>query len=626
MCGICGFVGNKTGFLNKKNLDIMLEEINHRGPDEKGIYFKNGAAFGSQRLAILDLLKGVQPIHNENKEIWTVFNGEIYNFEELREELLKKGHNFYTTSDTEIIVHLYEEYGENFASYLAGMFGIAIWDEKTRKLILARDHLGIKPLYYTLKDNTIIFASEIKALLKNSIVETDLNDKKLYDFFSFRYIPGQQTIFNNIYKLLPGHILIFSDYKIRIKQFWEIPWNENYTRQTEDFYGENIYSIISNSIKDMLKSDVPLGIFLSGGLDSSIILSESSKLYGKIKTFSVAFEKPIKPVKKTEYDELQNAQKVAKYYGSEHYEYIIKPQEIIQDINKIIWHLEEPLADPTAIPLYYLSNLTKQQGIKSILSGEGADEIFAGYTIYEEPKIIDRYKKIPEFIRKKILNPFILSLPVSYGKDFIRRTNIPLSERYKGVGMTFRKNEIFALLNKDLIKQIEPREIDPYIYYVLKMIKDKDNITQMLYFDQKIWLPEDVLTKADKISMAHSIEMRVPFITKQLVEFTSGVPSDLKYKGNCEKYILRKAFSKVLPKFIYKRKKNQFPIPISILIEGEYKNFVRDILLSQQTINRGYFNKLYIEKLLNMPYKKRYHNRQIWLLLVFELWHRMYLG
>lgn len=625
MCGICGFIGAKTRALNKKILEDMLEEINHRGPDEKGLYFKNDAAFGSQRLAIIDLLKGIQPVHNENRDIWVVFNGEIYNFEILREDLLKKGHRFYTTGDTEIIVHLYEEYGESFASFLSGMFGLAIWDERTKKLILARDPLGIKPLYYTLKEKTLIFASEIKALLKNSIVESNLNYKKFWDFLAFRYIPGEQTIFSDIYKLLPGHILIFSDYKIRINRFWEIPWQEKYTRQTENFYSDNLYSMVSTSIRSMLKSDVPVGVFLSGGLDSSIILSESAKSYGKIKTFSVAFEKPQKIINRMEYDELENARKVAHYYGSEHYEYVINPKQVIDDIYKIVWHLEEPLSDPTAIPLYYLSNLTRQQGIKAVLSGEGADEVFAGYTIYQEPKIVDKYNRLPEFLRKRLIEPFVLSLPISYGRDFIKRAGMPLSKRYNGVGMTFRENEIYSLLSKELIANIFPKEIDPYVAYVLKMIEEKDSVAQMLYFDQKIWLPEDVLTKADKISMAHSLEMRVPFLDHKLVEFASSIPSDLKYKGNCEKYILRKAFQRTLPDFIYKRTKNQFPVPISVLIEGEYKEFVKDILLSQKTINRNYFNRTFIEKLLNMPHKKQFYNRQIWLLLIFELWHRMYL-
>ncbi|MCL5674756.1 MAG: asparagine synthase (glutamine-hydrolyzing) [Candidatus Omnitrophica bacterium] len=625
MCGICGFAGIKTEYLTKKSLEDMLEEINHRGPDEKGTYFKNDAAFGSQRLAIIDLLRGIQPIHNENQNIWVVFNGEIYNFEILKKDLLKKGHTFYTAGDTEVIVHLYEEYGENFASYLSGMFGLAIWDERTKKLILARDPLGVKPLYYTLKDRTIIFASEIKSLLKNRLVEVSLNYRKLWDFLSFRYIPGEQTLFSDIYKLMPGNILIFSDYRIKIKRFWEIPYQETYTRQTEEFYADNLYAMISDSIRGMLKSDVPVGIFLSGGLDSSIILSEAAKLNSKMQTFSVAFEKPQKAVDRREYNELENAGKVARYYNTEHYEYIIKPAEVIKDIYKIIWHLEEPLSDPTAIPLYYLSNLTRQKGIKAVLSGEGADEVFAGYTIYQEPKAVDRYKRLPELLRKRLIEPLVLSSPMAYGKDFIRRTKTPLSERYKGVGMTFRENEIHSLLNKDLLAKISPEEIDPYVVYVLKMTEQKDGVTKMLYFDQKLWLPEDVLTKADKISMAHSLEMRVPFLDRKLVEFAAGIPSDLKYKGNCEKYILRKAFQRTLPDFIYKRPKNQFPVPISVLIEGEYKDFVKDVLLSQKAVNRNYFNKSYINELLGRPHKKSLFNRQIWMLLIFELWHRMYL-
>ncbi|QSZ26697.1 asparagine synthase (glutamine-hydrolyzing) [Aceticella autotrophica] len=626
MCGICGFTGDIAGFIGRRNLEEMLGIIRHRGPDDEGIYSKGETGLGIRRLSILDIKSGHQPIHNEKKNIWVVCNGEIYNFQSLKRSLMIKGHEFYTNSDTEVIVHLYEEYGEKFVLYLNGMFAIAIYDETRKKLMLARDRLGVKPLYYILNNRTIVFASEIKALLMCNILDTELNYNKLGTYLKYRYIPGEQTLFKNIYKLMPGYILIYANNKIKTNKYWDITFKDDNNAKEELYYRENISKLFSLSVEDRLISDVPLGIFLSGGLDSTIVLSEALKFYDKrLKTFSVGFEKPLKSPNLNEYNELNYAKKVADFYGTEHYEYIIKPKEVLEDLNRIIWHLDEPLSDPTSIPLYYLSKLAKRH-VKVVLSGEGADEVFAGYTIYKEPEVIKRYRKIPGFIRNYLIEPINLCMPFNYGKDFIKRAKLSVEERYKGVGLTFKDCEISAILSSDLYaNSIIEDKGDQYIPSIFNNFKSRDEVNMMLFFDQKVWLPEDVLMKSDKISMSNSIELRVPFLDYKLVEYAASIPSNLKYKGDNEKYILKEAFKDNLPDFVLNRKKNGFPVPITSLLKKEYREFVMDILLSQTALNRGYFNKSYIEGYFNGVNTGNNTGRQIWLLLTFELWHRMFI-
>lgn len=626
MCGICGFSGETIEHIGIQNLKEMLNTINHRGPDDQGVYYNKRIALGIRRLSIIDPENGHQPIHNENKSIWTIFNGEIYNFKNLKNFLMIKGHRFYTNSDTEIIVHLYEEYGEGFVSHLSGVFAIALYDGNEDKLIIVRDRLGVKPLYYTFQQNVLIFASEVKCILSCMAVKRELNNKIMGSYLSFRYIPGEQTFFNDIFKLMPGHYLVFSNNKLKTKEYWSVKFNSGFHEKPEAFYTDNIYSLLNTSIKDRLMSDVPLGIFLSGGLDSSIVLALATKLSKeKLKTFSIAFEKPNSKTHWSEFNELSYAKSTAEFFGSEHYEYTISNKEFIDNLNNIIWYLDEPLGDPTAIPLYFISKLAKSH-VKVVLSGEGADEIFAGYKIYREPSIVNKYNSIPYFLRKSLIEPIIDKMPFDFGKDFINRSKQNIGSRYRGVGKTFRDAEITQLLNVDYSEYVSNSIVEKYVSSIYKIAELSDEVNQMLYFDQKIWLPDDVLMKSDKISMAHSIELRVPFLDYKLVQFASNIPSKLKYKGKCEKYILKQAFKDILPEFVMKRQKNGFPVPISSLLSNEYKDFTGDILLSSSALNRGYFNKSYIENLLNAAnIKKPYVGRQLWLLLTFELWNQMYI-
>ncbi|MGO0122945.1 asparagine synthase (glutamine-hydrolyzing) [Desulfothermobacter acidiphilus] len=623
MCGICGFSGDKPKLLDQHALRSMLRVMHHRGPDSEGVYYKNGAGLGIKRLSIVDLRGGHQPIHNEKKTVWMVFNGEIYNYQELSRRLSAKGHTFYTRSDGEVIVHLYEEYGEEFVHYLNGMFAIAIYDERENKLVLARDRLGIKPLYYTVISNTLIFASEIKSLLRCPIIDTELNHDKLATYLLFRYVPGEQTLFKNIFKLMPGHLLVHKSNQVSLKKYWEINFPHQYQEKADHYYTERLAHLIEESVKYRLIAEVPVGIFISGGLDSTIILAQAAELYpGQLKTFSTAFKKPKAKTKSNEFDELEYARKAAQYYGSEHHEVVVDPEAVIDELEKIVWFLDEPLSDPTAIPLYYISKYAKNH-VKVALSGEGADEIFAGYAVYKEPYAVNRYNSLPKCIRKGLIEPLVLSMPINFGKNFIRRAELPISKRYKGVGMTFNESELPQILDENLHASILNlrNALDTYAMDC----RCEDEINQMLYLDQKTWLVEDALLKVDRMSMSNSIELRVPFLDHRLVEFAASIPSKLKFRGGSEKYILKQTYRQELPDFSWKRKKNEFPVPISSLIKNEYRTFACDLLLSSRALGRGYFNRSYIEALLSGKYRSARVGRQIWLLLVFELWHRVFL-
>lgn len=625
MCGICGFCSSYGNHIEIDKLYDMLDAMKHRGPDGEGIYYNKNIGLGMRRLSIVDKLKGQQPIYNEAKDIMLIFNGEIYNYKELQQKLLEKGHLFYSNSDTEVIVHLYEEYGENFVRYINGMFAIAIWDSKKNKIILARDRIGVKPLYYYFKNNTVVFSSEIKSLLKAGFVNPEFNINVIGSYLTYRFIPGEQTMFKDIYKLMPGYMIIYDENKFIKKKYWDINVQEYFKDNKSVNSVRDIKNILSKSVKARTENESSIGIFLSGGLDSSIVLSEASKYCQNIKTYSVCFEKPNLNISRMEYDESDYARKVADIFKTEHNEYKISNKEVIDDIEKIITFMDEPIGDPTSIPLYYVSKLAKKSS-KVVLSGEGADEIFGGYSIYKEPKIISRYLRIPESIRKKVIEKLYSYLPLKFGKDFIRRANNPIEERYKGVGLTFRTEEVFNILSSSMSNYITDYNIENYIESIYKRCRKLNDEDKMLYFDQKVWLPEDVLMKTDKMSMANSIELRVPFLDSKLVDFLSAIPFSIKNKKNDEKSILKQAFKKDIPAFVYNRKKTGFPVPISAFLSNEFKDFSHDILMSQRFLERGYFNKNAIDKLLNKDvFNSYYAGRQIWLLLNFELWNRIFI-
>jgi len=626
MCGICGFYGLNDKELLKK----MSHIIDCRGPDDKGFFTDNNVGLANQRLSIIDLKTGHQPIHNEDESIWITFNGEIYNFKELKSDLEKRGHIFCSNSDTEVIVHAYEEYGKNCVNYLNGMFAFAIWDSNKKQLFLARDRLGIKPLYYIFFDEKFLFASEIKSLLQYEIIKKEINYTSLNNFFTFRYIPGENTILKGINRLLPGHSLIYKDKQIKINKYWDL--NFCPTNEKLDNYVNSIKNLFEDSVKKRLISKVPWGIFLSGGIDSTSILSYANEFSHKqVKTFNLSFcDWPD--------NEIKYAKKASEFFNTNHKEITVTP-DIIKLLPKVIWHMDEPVADPTAVLNYVLAEKASKS-VKVILTGEGADEIFGGYEQYKIMKLARNYNKIvPIFIQKSIINSLIKLLPKE--AFFMKLSNYLSSikdtpKSYVELLSIFDKSERELLYSNHLIKKIG--NLNSNLKLVSDYFKDSyDLLNKMLLSDIKTWLPNNMLIKLDRMSMAHSIEARVPFLDHRLVEFSSKIPSKLKLKGFNEKFILKKVMINKIPKQILKRKKQRFFVPLNFWFKKDL-DYITDNLFLESEFLRKNFNKKFILKLLDyqksMSHKtilkhnqllRLYYPRQIWSLVTIAMWHKIYI-
>ncbi len=605
MCGICGTFGFVDGLLLRR----MCKIISHRGPDEFGFYTDKNVGLGSRRLKIIDLKTGKQPIYNEDGSICVVFNGEIYNFKELRRELERVGHRFYTDSDTEVLVHSYEEFGENFVQKLEGQFAFAIYDSNKHLLYLARDQFGIIPLYYSIIEDKFIFASEIKAILEYWEITCELDLQALSDFLTYRYVPEPNTILKNVKKLLPAHYMVIKKNHFKINKYWDVmsSINLNY-----DFDGFGV--MLSDTIKKSLVSDVPLGLYLSGGLDSSTILSFMREENEDVKTFSIGyglngFE-----------DELSPAKMVAEYFNTDHHEFIIE-EDIVKVLPKIVWYMDEPIGDPTAVPSYYLSTMAKRY-VTVVLSGEGADELLGGY---EQYKIMLLANKIPSLARK-IIPTFLNMVPTKLldysfkyssslgaeGKkrfaDFIYNFGVPYKDYYKLIAV-FTEDEKKGLFSKEFNFISSDAVLEPY----LKTL----DLNNMLLADIKTFLLQ-LLAKTDKMSMANSVEARVPFLNPKLAEYAFSLPPEAKIKGFKDKYILRKTMSKKLPSFITNRKKQRFFVPVHLWIEQ---------MLDSNIFENKLFKNDYIKRIIN-GYKtsKLYYGRQLWNLLIFNMWYKTYVG
>jgi len=626
MCGICGFYGLNDNRLLKKMSHIMA----YRGPDDSGFFIDNNVGLANQRLSIIDLKTGHQPVHNEDESIWVTFNGEIYNFKELKVILEKKGHRFYSNSDTEVIVHAYEEYGNNCVNHFNGMFAFAIWDSNKKKLLLARDRLGIKPLYYALYNEKLIFASEIKSILQYKEFKKEIDYTALNNFFTFRYVPGEKTIIKGINRLLPGYILIYKDKQIKINKYWDLDFCP--TNEKIDYYVNNLRSLIEDSVKKRLMSEVPLGIFLSGGIDSTAILSYADEFSDKqIKTFNLSFcDWPD--------NELRYAKNASEFFNTNHKEITVTP-DIIKLLPKVIWHMDEPVADPTAILNYVLAEKASKS-VKVILTGEGADEIFAGYEQYKIMNLAKTYNKtVPKFVQKGLIQRIINLLPK---ENFFMKLSNYLStinntpKSYVELLSIFDKSEKEFLYSEDLTRKIGSLNSD--LKSVSCYFKNSyDMLNKMLLSDIKTWLPNNMLIKLDRMSMAHSIEARVPFLDHRIVEFSSKVPPRLKLKGLNEKFILKKAMIKKVPKEIIKRKKQRFFVPLDFWFKNNPDYITSNIFLESDFLKKN-FNKKFILKLLD--YQKSsshksilkhnqllrlYYPRQIWSLITLAMWHKTYI-
>ena len=602
---MCGFVGFCDDSKNKKKIiRDMADIIKHRGPDSDGYYVDNNIALGFRRLSIIDLDKGSQPIFNEDKDKVIVFNGEIYNYKEIREELKSKGHKFSTNTDTEVILHGYEEYKEDILNKLRGMFAFVIYDIKEKSLFGARDFYGIKPFYYYYDNENFLFGSEIKSFLGNPNFKKELNKDMLSQYLTFQCSIGEDTFFKNTYKLLPGHYFIYKDKELEVKKYYEVKLEPNDDKSLEEWVS-GIREVIDNSVLTHKVSDVEVGSFLSSGVDSSLI----AKLSSVDKTFTVGYDNK-------KYSEIDYAKQFSDKINVSNVSKKISKEEYFKEFSNVQYYMDEPLADASAVMLYFLSK-TASKHVKVCLSGEGADEIFGGYNIYHEPYSVSWYNKIPYFIRKCI---GILVYPFrNYtGFNFLYRRSKKIEDRYIGNAFIFEPNDAKKMVNfnygnktyKDFTKS----------YY--DKVSDLDVVTKMQYIDFNFWLIYDILLKADKMSMANSLEVRVPYLDREVIEYASKLPSKYKIVGNETKYAFRKVAKEELADKVADKKKLGFPVPIrEWLKEDDVYQEVKNMFLES-----GYFfkPKKIIKLLDDHRAGKRDNSRKIWTIYTFLVWYQEY--
>jgi len=619
MCGIAGIYNFKTErSVSENQIETMCNVIKYRGPDGYGYYYDNNLGLGHRRLTIIDTNeRSNQPMVSSDEQTVICYNGEVYNYIELKKNLTDKNIDFKTTSDTEVILELYRAKGIDFLKDLNGMFAFAIWDKTKQEFILARDRVGIKPLFYTMTPDGIIFGSEIKSLLQIKGVEKKVNLSLIDSYMSVGYCPTNDTLFEGIHKLEPGHYLRIKDGVVSINQYWDMSFDKSVDRG-EDYYVEQTRRLFEDAVKLQLRSDVPLGVFLSGGIDSSAVVAMMKKLGVKdIKTFSVAWDYG------EEFNETKYARMVSKQFETDHTEYFMSAKDFREFLPEYIRHMDEPVTEAAAISLYYLAKKTKEK-VTVVLSGEGADEVYGGYPIYKYMHIVEQYKNIPTFIRKPLLNPLLRLCGTKWAK-YANLSEKPIEQSYSGVSFyeNTQKNRLYSDSFSEQAKE-HSNLVNIKKYY--ELTEGQDLQTKMQYLDVKTWLVDDLLIKADRMSMAASLELRVPFLDHRFLDFSAKMPSKYRFKKYQNKYILKKAMEGFLPNEILYRKKLGFPTPLSVMFKGELYDFVAQIIDSQESHERGYFNPLEIKRILK-EHKNGVedHHRVLWQLLVLELWHKEFI-
>ncbi|KMY51424.1 asparagine synthase (glutamine-hydrolyzing) [Peribacillus loiseleuriae] len=611
MCGFVGCMHKAPKALHsdiRENIIKMNKMITHRGPDDEGYFFDEFVNFGFRRLSIIDIDNGNQPLSYENERYWIIFNGEIYNYLELKKELMEQGYPFKTDSDTEVIIALYSKIKEQAVRKLRGMFAFVIWDKVKKQLFGARDHFGIKPFFFCEQDEITYFASEKKSIL--TVINEELDEQSLQHYLSFQYVPEPATLTKSIKKLLPGHYFTKKlGEKMKIEKYWKPNFQPSNTEDSKLI--KEIQDTLIDSVNVHMRSDVPVGSFLSGGIDSSFIVSIAKQINPKIKTFSVGFERH-------GYSEINVAEETAHALNVENSSYIISPEEFLAELPKIIWHMDDPLADPAAIPLYFVAREARKQ-VKVALSGEGADELFGGYNIYREPHSLSVFSYIPSPL-KHVLKAFSSALPEGVkGKSFIERGVTPLQERYIGNANIFNENGKKRLL-MNYLDHLENGKVTDSIY---SNSLGYDAITKMQNVDIHTWLRGDILLKADKMSMANSLEVRVPFLDKQVFNIASKISGNQKVRNGTTKYILRKAAEGIVPEHVWSRKKLGFPVPIRHWLKEELYEWAVELIHNSPT--DYLFNKQEILKLLDGHVQDESDNsRKIWTILIFMIWHQIY--
>jgi len=616
VCGIAGIVRWDGQPVREDEIRAMCGVIAHRGPDDEGVYLGDGVAIGMRRLSIIDLNNGYQPISNEDGTVWIVFNGEIYNYQELRRDLLKRGHTFRTESDTETIVHLYEDLGPRCVDRLRGMFAFAIWDTRRRQVLLARDRLGIKPLYYCERDGELLFASELKPILQIASVERSLDWESVGHLFTTLATPATRSIVKGVQKLEPARFAVGSQGRnLRIERYWDLDFSPN-ERATEAEFVEELRERLAEAVTLHQISDVPVGAFLSGGLDSSAVVAMMSRPKDvDLKTFSIGFAEAT-------HDELPHAREVAAKFGTDHYDLVLRPN-VVQIVEDLTWYLDEPFGDTSAIPTYMVSKLAAEH-VKVVLSGDGGDELFAGYDKYVVEGRERVREQIPRALRKTAgavgaMMPFGMT-----GRRFLRHLALEGPDRYFDASTMFHTDEMRRLFRSEALVQIARHDAWATARAEWRE-PDGDWLAAAQYDDINRYLPLDILTKVDRMTMAHSIEARPPLLDHKFVEFAATIPARFRLQGGDTKHIFKKAMRGILPDSIIDRQKHGFAVPLARWFRNDLDTFARDVLLSPTCRERGIFDTRAVEHLFRLHTRGRDLDLQLWTMLSFELWCRRFL-
>ena len=620
MCGIAGIVSFDGQPVLRHELQDMCSAIAHRGPDDAGYYVDAHAGLGMRRLSIIDISQGHQPISNEDGSIWVVFNGEIYNFQELRRDLVSRGHVFRTNTDTEAIVHLYEDFGTGCVDHLRGMFGLAIWDSREQKLLLARDRVGIKPLYYAFLQQRLVFASELKSILQLPDIQRTLNWGSVSHLFTFLTTPTTESIVDGVHKLAPGHFLTFSPHRgPSIRRYWDLKFEPDRTRGAQWFV-DRTSELLAESVRLHMIADVPVGAFLSGGIDSSaVVAAASGETAGRLQTFSIGFQEEA-------YNEAHHARQVAAALGTDHREMILGPDALGHDafdeLDRLVWFLDEPFGDSSAIPTYMVSKLAASS-VKVVLSGDGGDELFAGYEKYMVEGRERKRVALPRSARM-LLQSASRRMPAGMrGRNFLRHRSLDGAARYLDASTLFRHDDLGGLFQPEFRDLLAPFE--PWREKTACLESNRHWLSRLQQSDLQNYLPLDILTKVDRMSMAHSIETRVPLLDHKLVEFAATIPPEFQVEGGVSKSILKRAMRGVLPDGIINRRKQGFAVPLGYWFRGKLGSYAHDILLGARTRQRGFFQPRAIENLLRQHRRGRDFDLHLWTLMSFELWARTFL-
>lgn len=624
MCGITGIVHADGSPVDRDLLARMNEAIRHRGPDEDGFYFSDGVGLGMRRLSIIDLKTGQQPIHNQDQSAWIVFNGEIYNYRELRKQLEDLGHRFYTDSDTEAIVHAYDQFGVDCPKYLRGMFAFAIWNERDKSLFLARDRVGKKPLLYAQVNGKLIFGSEFTALLTNPDVSREVNFEAIHHYLSFICVPAPLTAYRAIKKLEPGHSLLWRDGEIKIERYWQLDFSRK-TKLSETEAGERVVDLLREAVRVRLMSEVPLGAFLSGGIDSSAVVAlmaqESSE---RIKTFSIGFDEQ-------DFSELHHARRVAEHVGAEHHEFIVRP-DAMEVLPTLVEHYGEPFADSSAIPSYYVSRETRRY-VTVALNGDGGDECFAGYDRYAAMNLAQRYATLPGVFPRGAIASAVAAMPggerqgpVRKAKRFVASASMPPVDRYLRWISAFDEDAKQNLYSDDFRHQTAGFKSAKFIAPWFAKANGAGIVDASLLADTMTYLPNDLLVKMDIASMAVSLEARSPFLDHHLMEFAASLPEKLKLRRLTTKYLLKRVLKTLVPQENLMRSKMGFGVPIGYWFRGVMQSFLRETLLSDKALGRGLFKPEAVRQIVEQHVSsQKDHSNRLWSLLMLELWFQKFI-